>query len=81
MPAGRTTYQLISGNPTAEQMAPIALYHVYYDANLAELQAIQQARLLEQQRLAAEEKAHPKLPEDIVVQYRILAPEEIVASK
>lgn len=81
MPAGRTTYQLNSGNPTAEQMAPIALYHAYYDANLAELQAIQQARLLEQQRLAAEEKAHPKVPEDIVVQYRVLAPEEIVAPK
>lgn len=81
MLTGRTTYQLISGNPTAEQMAPIALYHDYYDGHLAELKAIQQASLLEQQRLAAEEKAHPKLPEDIVVQYRILAPEEIVTPK
>jgi hypothetical protein len=78
MPAGASTYQLVSGNPTPEQMAPIALYHAYYDAHLEELQAIQQARLAEHQRLAAEALANPPEKKDITVQYRILSPEEIV---
>ena len=50
----------------------------YYDANLPELQAAYQKQVEEQQHLAAEEKANPKVPEDITVQYRILDPEEIV---
>lgn len=78
MPAGKTSYQLISGNPTAEQMTPIDLYHAYYDSHHAELRAAQQARLIEQQRLAAENLANPPEKEDITVQYRILDPEEIV---
>ena len=77
-PAGKSTYQIVSGNPTAEQMVPVNLFIAYYDAHLTELQASYQKRIDEQQRQAAEEKAHPKVPEDIVVQYRILAPEEIV---
>ncbi len=78
MPAGATTYQVVSGNPTAEQMAPIALFHAYYDAHLSELQTAYQARVVEQQRLAAEAKANPPVPEDIVVQYRVLEPAEII---
>ena len=78
MPAGATTYQVVSGNPTAEQMAPIALYHAYYDAHSVELKTAYQARINEQQRLAAEAKANPKPPEDIVMQYRILEPAETI---
>ena len=78
-PAGKSTCQIVSGNPTPEQMAPVDLFLAHYDAHLPELQATYQKRIEEQQRQAAEEKAHPKVPEDIVVQYRILAPEEIVA--
>ena len=78
MPAGASTWQIVSGNPTPEQMAPIALFHDYYDAHLAELQANQQARLAEHQRLVAEALANPPEKKDITVQYRILAPEEIV---
>jgi hypothetical protein len=78
MPAGASTYQIVSGNPTPEHMAPIALYHSYYDTHLAELQAAQQARIAEQQRAAAEALADPPEKKDITVQYRILAPEEIV---
>lgn len=77
-PAGPSTIQIVSGNPTPEQMAPVKLYLAYYDANLPELQAAYHTRIEEQKRLAAEEKAHPKVPEDIVVQFRVLAPEEIV---
>jgi hypothetical protein len=78
MPAGASTYQIVSGNPSPEQMAPIALYHAYYDTHLAELQVVQQARLAEQQRLAAEALANPPEKKDITVQFRILSPEEIV---
>ena len=78
-PTGISTIQIVSGNPTPEQLAPVKLYLAYYDANLPELQAAYQTRIEELKRLAAEEKAHPKIPEDIVVQYRVLAPEEIVA--
>ena len=60
-------------------MIPVNLFLTHYDTHLTELQAAYQKRTEEQQRQAAEEKAHPKVPEDIVVQYRILAPEEIVA--
>lgn len=77
-PAGPSTIKVVSGNPTPEQLAPVKLYLAYYDANLAELQAAYNSRVEEQKRLAAEEKAHPKNPEDIVVQFRVLAPEEIV---
>lgn len=80
-PAGPSTIKVVSGNPTPEQMAPVKLYLAYYDANLPELQAAYLTRIEEQKRLAAEEKAHPKIPEDIVVQFRVLAPEEIVAPK
>ncbi len=78
MPAGASTWQIVSGNPTPEQMAPIALFHDYYDAHLAELQANQQARLAEHQRLVADALANPPEKKDITVQYRILAPEEII---
>jgi hypothetical protein len=77
-PAGLSTIQIVSGNPTPEQMAPVKLYLAHYDANLPALQAAYQSRIEEQKRLAAEENAHPKVPEDIVVQFRVLAPEEIV---
>ena len=77
-PAGKSTIQILSGNPTPEQLAPVKLFLAYYDANLPELQAAYNSRVEEQERRAAEEKAHPQVPEDIVVQYRILAPEEIV---
>ncbi len=77
-PTGPSTIKIISGNPTPEQMAPVRLYLAYYDSNLSELQTAYQTRIEEQKRLAAEEKAHPKVPEDIVVQFRVLAPEEIV---
>ncbi len=77
-PAGPSTIKVVSGNPTPEQLAPVKLYLAYYDAHLAELQAAFDARVEEKKRLAAEEKAHPKIPEDIVVQFRVLAPEEIV---
>ena len=77
-PAGKSTYQILSGNPTPEQMAPVDLFLAHYDAHLSELQADYQKRIEEQQRLVAEEKAHPKIHEDLVVQFRILAPEEIV---
>ena len=77
-PAGPSTFQIASGNPTPEQMAPVKLFHDYYDANLPTLQAAYQSKIEEQQRWAAEEKAHPTVPEDIVVQFRVLAPEEIV---
>ena len=77
-PAGKSICQIVSGNPTPEQMAPVDLFLAHYDTHLPELQAAYQKRIEEQQRQAAEEKAHPKVPEDIVVQYRILAPEEIV---
>lgn len=79
--AGPSTIQIVSGNPTPEQMAPVNLYLAHYDAHLTELQAAYQSRIEEQQRLAAEEKAHPKVPEDIVVQFRVLAPEEIVPTE
>jgi hypothetical protein len=78
MPAGASTWQIVSGSPTAEQMAPIALYHAYYDAHHEELQVIQQARLSELQRLTAEALANPPEKKDITVQYRILSLEEIV---
>ncbi len=77
-PAGPSTIKAVSGNPTPEQLAPVKLYLAYYDAHLPELQAAFDTRMEEQKRLAAEEKAHPKVPEDIVVQFRVLAPEEIV---
>ena len=77
-PAGPSTFRIVTGNPTPEQMTPVKLFHDYYDANLHALQAAYQTRIEEQQRLAAEEKANPKVPEDIVVQFRVLAPEEIV---
>ena len=77
--AGPSTIQIVSGNPTPEQMAPVKLYLAHSDAHLTELQAAYQSRIEEQQRLAAEEKANPKVPDDIVVQFRVLAPEEIVA--
>lgn len=78
MPAGSTSYQVVSGIPTAEQMAPIALYHAYYDAHLSELLSAHQARIAEQQRLAVEAKANVPVPADIVVQFRVLEPDEIV---
>ena len=77
-PPGPSTIKVVSGNPTPEQLAPVKLYLAFYDAHLPELQAAYQTRIEEQKRLAAEEKANPKVPEDIVVQFRILAPEEIV---
>ncbi len=77
-PAGRATYQIISGTPAAGAMAPVQLFLSYYDDHLAELQAAFQQRAAEQARRVAEEKAHPPIPEDIFVQYRIMAPEEIV---
>ena len=76
-PAGKSASQIVSGNPTAEQMVPVNLFLAHYDTHLPELQAAYQKRIEEQQRQAAEEKAHPKIPADIVVQYRVLAPEEI----
>jgi hypothetical protein len=79
MPAGASTWQIVSGNPTPEQMAPIDLYHAYYDAHLPELEAVQRTRLAEHQRLAAEALANPPEKKDITVQYRTLSPEEIVA--
>jgi hypothetical protein len=78
MPAGETTCQIVTGNPTPEQMAPVALFHSHYDAHLPELQAAQQSRLAAQQRLANERLANPPDKQDITVQYRILAPDEIV---
>jgi hypothetical protein len=72
-PAGKSTIKVVSGDP--QLLAPVQLFLDYYDANLPELQAAYQARLEEQQRRAAEESEKPK---DIVVQYRTLAPEEIV---
>lgn len=77
-PAGPSTIQIVSGNPTPEQLAPVKLFLAYYDAHLPELQAAYQTRIEEQKRLADEEKANPKVPEDIVVQFRLLSPEEIV---
>ena len=78
-PAGKSTCQIVSGNPTPEQMVPVDLFLAHYDSHLPELQIAYQNQIEEQQRRAAEEKAHPKVPDDIVVQYRILAPEEIVS--
>ena len=77
-PTGTSTCQIVFGNPTPEQMVPVNLFLAHYDTHIIELQAAYQKRIEEQQRLAAGEKAHPKIPEDLVVQYRILAPEEIV---
>ncbi len=77
-PPGPSTIKVVSGDPTPEQLAPVKLYLAHYDAHLPELQAAYQARIEEQERLAAEEKANPKVPEDIVVQFRVLSPEEIV---
>lgn len=72
-PAGKSTNKIIAGDPTL--LASVQVFLDHYDANLPELQAAYQMRLEEQQRRAAEE---PEKPKDIVVQYRILAPEEIV---
>jgi hypothetical protein len=79
MPAGASTWQIVSGDPTPEQMAPIALFHAYYDTHFAELQAKQQAQIAEQQRLAVEALANPPEKMDITVQDRILSPEEVVS--
>lgn len=75
---GPSTIKIVSGNPSPEQLAPVKLFLAYYDANLPMLQAAYNSRITEQKRMAAEEKAHPEIPEDIVVQFRVLAPEEIV---
>ncbi len=76
---GSTTCQIVSGNATVEDMAPIYLFQAYYDANLLALKAAWAKRMDDQKRLAAEEKANPPQPEDVFVQYRILSPEEIVS--
>ncbi len=77
-PEGAATYLIVSGNPPPGAMAPVELFLSYYDAHLAELQAACKKRSEEQARQAAEELANPPVPEDIVVQYRIMKPEEIV---
>ncbi len=80
-PAGKSTIQIVSGNPTPEQLAPVRLFLDYYDEHFPELQAAYQSRIEENERKAAEEKAHPKVPEDVVVQFRVLSPEEIVPTE
>ncbi|MEO5715558.1 MAG: hypothetical protein ABIT37_18920 [Luteolibacter sp.] len=76
-PPGKATCQVIGGNPTAQMMAPIALFHAKYDADFQMLHADFLKREEEQKLREAEIKAHPPEKKDVVLRFRMLEPNEI----
>ncbi len=69
LPLGKATFAIASGNPTTENLAAIQSLHDVYHNEHARLLTAHQGR--EQSRLAqaAELKANPPKPKDIVVNY------------
>lgn len=78
-PPGKSTYQVIDGTATSEQLAPIELLHELYDSNYDQLK--NSFELLEAERLKQEAhlKAHPPEKEDVVIQYRLLKSDNVTA--
>ncbi len=68
-PEGNATFQVVSGNPTPETLASIASLHEIYNTEHPRLLAAYQGR--ERARIAheAEQKAHPPLPQNLVLNY------------
>ncbi len=66
---GNATFQVVSGNPTAETLASIQSLHDIYNNEHPQLLAAYQGR--ERARIAheAEQKANPPLPKDLVLNY------------
>ena len=69
LPAGKATFSIISGQPTAETLTAIQSLHDVYNNEYERLKTAYEGR--ERARIAheAELKAHPPKPKDIVINY------------
>lgn len=65
----KATYQIISGQPTPEQLIPIQSLHDLYNTEHGRLLTALQGREQAQLAREAELKANPPLPQDITIQY------------
>ena len=80
LPADSSTeprFQVIQGNPSAEELAPLYGLHEIYQENHSELIAEHQRLTLERAQKAAERLANPPDPKpDIIIQHWTIEPKE-----
>ncbi len=77
--AGKSTYKIVTGTPSAQVLSQIELFHAKYDSDYEQLKADFQKREEEQKKRDAELKAHPPDKKNIVLRFRMLEPSEISA--
>ncbi len=69
LPPGKATFVIASGNPTPQTLASIQSLHDLYNNELDRLKTAYEGRELAQRLHAAELKANPPQPKDIVLNY------------
>lgn len=77
-PAGAASFKVVSGEPTFGQLAYLEALHALYDRDYDELVAAFEQRKtaqIEAKKARAEEEAKP--PENVVIRYRVMTPDEL----
>lgn len=75
--AGPATFKIVSGEATPQTLADLQALHAIYDRDHETLFARWTEREAARRKADAEKPATPPKPENIVLQYRMLKPEEI----
>jgi hypothetical protein len=74
---GPASYKIVSGEATDQALADLKVLHAIYDRDKEVLLSAWKHREAVRIKAEAEKPTNPPKPEDIVLQYRMLKPEEI----